>query len=106
MWERAMDHPDASLHAFRVGLSNPADALSTCFSTSYAGIIAFMAVATEGSTAICASSCRRPDRLSTTWTWCCARCSIGDTTSATSADSICPRASACSSFSWPGISGR
>ncbi|MGT2475831.1 LysR family transcriptional regulator [Paraburkholderia terrae] len=44
-----MDHSDASLHAFRVGLPNPADALSTCFSTSYAGIIAFMAVATEGS---------------------------------------------------------
>jgi DNA-binding transcriptional LysR family regulator len=44
-----MDHLDASQHAFRVGLPNPADALSTCFSTSYAGIIAFMAVATEGS---------------------------------------------------------
>ncbi|MEM5429650.1 LysR family transcriptional regulator [Cupriavidus oxalaticus] len=38
-----------SKHGFRVGLSNPADALSTCFSTSYTGIIAFMAVATEGS---------------------------------------------------------
>ena len=44
-----MDQTDASQHAFRVGLPNPADALSTCFSTSYAGIIAFMAVATEGS---------------------------------------------------------
>jgi len=44
-----MDQLDASQHAFRVGLPNPADTLSTCFSTSYAGIIAFMAVATEGS---------------------------------------------------------
>ena len=34
---------------FRVGTPNRADALSSCFSTSYAGIIAFMAVATEGS---------------------------------------------------------
>ncbi len=44
-----MDQTDALQHGFRVGLPNPADALSTCFSTSYAGIIAFMAVATEGS---------------------------------------------------------
>src|SRR5229473_2909012 len=34
---------------FRVASPNSADALSTCFATSYAGIIAFMAVATEGS---------------------------------------------------------
>ncbi|SOZ34605.1 LysR family transcriptional regulator [Cupriavidus neocaledonicus] len=38
-----------SNHGVRVGLNDPAPALSTCFSTSYAGIIAFMAVATEGS---------------------------------------------------------
>ncbi|MBP0624034.1 LysR family transcriptional regulator [Cupriavidus consociatus] len=44
-----MMQSDISKHGFRVGLSNPADALSTCFSTSYTGIIAFMAVATEGS---------------------------------------------------------
>ncbi len=44
-----MDQSDTSQQGFRVGLPNSADALSTCFSTSYAGIIAFMAVATEGS---------------------------------------------------------
>jgi DNA-binding transcriptional LysR family regulator len=44
-----MDQPDTSQRGFRVGLPNNADALSTCFATSYAGIIAFMAVATEGS---------------------------------------------------------
>lgn len=44
-----MDQSDISQRGFRVGLPNPADALSTCFATSYAGIIAFMAVATEGS---------------------------------------------------------
>ena len=44
-----MDQSDTSHRGFRVGLSNSADALSTCFATSYAGIIAFMAVATEGS---------------------------------------------------------
>jgi DNA-binding transcriptional LysR family regulator len=44
-----MDQPDIPQHGFRVGLPNPADALSTCFATSYAGIISFMAVATEGS---------------------------------------------------------
>lgn len=44
-----MDQVDTSRHGFRVGLPNNADALSTCFATSYAGIIAFMAVATEGS---------------------------------------------------------
>ncbi|MCO4865788.1 LysR family transcriptional regulator [Cupriavidus sp. WGlv3] len=38
-----------SKHGLRPGLANPAAALSTCFSTSYTGIIAFMAVATEGS---------------------------------------------------------
>ncbi|BCG01594.1 transcriptional regulator (plasmid) [Paraburkholderia sp. PGU19] len=44
-----MDQPDTSRRAFRVGVSNNADGLSSCLSTSYAGIIAFMAVATEGS---------------------------------------------------------
>ncbi|TAM54751.1 MAG: LysR family transcriptional regulator [Paraburkholderia sp.] len=44
-----MDQSDISQRGFRVGLPNSADALSTCFATSYAGIIAFMAVATEGS---------------------------------------------------------
>lgn len=44
-----MDQSNRSQCGFRVGLPNPADALSTCFATSYAGIIAFMAVATEGS---------------------------------------------------------
>lgn len=44
-----MDQSDTSQRGFRVGLANSADALSTCFATSYAGIIAFMAVATEGS---------------------------------------------------------
>lgn len=44
-----MDQSDISQRGFRVGLPDPADALSTCFATSYAGIIAFMAVATEGS---------------------------------------------------------
>jgi DNA-binding transcriptional LysR family regulator len=44
-----MDRLDTSQHGFRVGLPNRADDLSTCFATSYAGIIAFMAVATEGS---------------------------------------------------------
>lgn len=33
----------------RAGLPNYADSLSNCFATSYGGIIAFMAVATEGS---------------------------------------------------------
>jgi DNA-binding transcriptional LysR family regulator len=44
-----MDQSDTSQRGFRVGSPNNADALSTCFATSYAGIIAFMAVATEGS---------------------------------------------------------
>ena len=44
-----MDQSDTSQRGFRVGLPDNADALSTCFATSYAGIIAFMAVATEGS---------------------------------------------------------
>jgi DNA-binding transcriptional LysR family regulator len=44
-----MDQSDISKRGFRVGLSNPGDALSACFATSYTGIIAFMAVATEGS---------------------------------------------------------
>lgn len=44
-----MDQSDTSQGGFRVGLPTNADALSTCFATSYAGIIAFMAVATEGS---------------------------------------------------------
>lgn len=44
-----MDQPDVSQRAFRVGVPNRTDDLATCFATSYAGIIAFMAVATEGS---------------------------------------------------------
>ena len=44
-----MDQSDITQRGFRVGLSNPADALTTCFATSYAGIIAFMTVANEGS---------------------------------------------------------
>lgn len=44
-----MDHSDTSQSGFRAGSANRADALSNCFATSYAGIIAFMAVATEGS---------------------------------------------------------
>jgi DNA-binding transcriptional LysR family regulator len=44
-----MDQSDTSQRGFRVGLPSSADALSSCFATSYAGIIAFMAVATEGS---------------------------------------------------------
>lgn len=38
-----------SQRGFRAGLPNRVEALSTCFATSYTGIIAFMAVATEGS---------------------------------------------------------
>lgn len=44
-----MDQMNASQCAFRAAVPNHADALSNCFATSYAGIIAFMAVATEGS---------------------------------------------------------
>ncbi|MGO4330990.1 LysR substrate-binding domain-containing protein [Cupriavidus sp. 2TAF22] len=44
-----MDQSDISQRGFRVGLPTPADDLSACFATSYTGIIAFMAVATEGS---------------------------------------------------------
>ena len=44
-----MDQTDTPLRGFRVGLPNRTDDLSNCFATSYAGIIAFMAVATEGS---------------------------------------------------------
>jgi DNA-binding transcriptional LysR family regulator len=44
-----MDQRDTSCRAFRVGVPDNADGLSSCLSTSYAGIIAFMAVATEGS---------------------------------------------------------
>lgn len=44
-----MDEADVQRGGFRIGLSNRADDLSTCFAASYAGIIAFMAVATEGS---------------------------------------------------------
>ncbi|AXL48825.1 LysR family transcriptional regulator [Paraburkholderia caffeinilytica] len=44
-----MDQSDTLQRGLRVGLPSSADALSTCFATSYAGIIAFMAVATEGS---------------------------------------------------------
>ena len=44
-----MDQSDTQRVGFRIGLPNRTDDLSTCFATSYAGIIAFMAVATEGS---------------------------------------------------------
>ncbi|AGW93860.1 MULTISPECIES: LysR family transcriptional regulator [Cupriavidus] len=44
-----MEQSDTSQRGFRVGLPNSADTLSACFATSYTGIIAFMAVATEGS---------------------------------------------------------
>ena len=44
-----MNRSDTSECGFRVGLPNRADGLSTSFATSYAGIMAFMAVASEGS---------------------------------------------------------
>ena len=44
-----MDRQELPERALRVGLPSHADDLSNCFATSYAGIIAFMAVATEGS---------------------------------------------------------
>jgi hypothetical protein len=44
-----MDGLDSSQRAFRAGSPYSADALSTCFATSYSRIISFMAVATEGS---------------------------------------------------------
>ncbi|AZG12425.1 LysR family transcriptional regulator [Cupriavidus pauculus] len=40
---------DAAERSFRLSLPNHADALSTSFAASYAGIMAFMAVASEGS---------------------------------------------------------
>jgi DNA-binding transcriptional LysR family regulator len=44
-----MNHSDTSEHCFRIGLPNRADALSTSIAASYTGIMAFMAVASEGS---------------------------------------------------------
>lgn len=44
-----MDQSEISQRMFSVGAPLRADDLSACFATSYAGIIAFMAVATEGS---------------------------------------------------------
>jgi len=44
-----MNQVELSQRAYRTGLPNRADALSNCLATSYAGILAFMAVATEGS---------------------------------------------------------
>lgn len=44
-----MEHMETSRRGFHVGASDKADGLSTCLSTSYTGIIAFMAVATESS---------------------------------------------------------
>ena len=44
-----MDQTDTSQRGIHAGLPGHADVLSTGFATSYAGIIAFMAVATEGS---------------------------------------------------------
>ena len=41
--------PDPSDRNFRLSLPNRADPLSTSFAASYAGIMAFMAVASEGS---------------------------------------------------------
>lgn len=44
-----MNQSQISPRGFHVGMTNPTDALSACFAASYTGIIAFMAVATEGS---------------------------------------------------------
>ncbi|AGW92757.1 MULTISPECIES: LysR family transcriptional regulator [Cupriavidus] len=44
-----MDQSDTSENGFRLTLPNRADALSTSFAASYAGIMAFMAVASERS---------------------------------------------------------
>ncbi len=44
-----MNEPETAERAFRLSLPNRADALSTSFAASYAGIMAFMAVASEGS---------------------------------------------------------
>ena len=44
-----MDRQEIPQRAFHLSLPSHADDLSNCFATSYAGIIAFMAVATEGS---------------------------------------------------------
>ncbi|MDR3098642.1 MAG: LysR family transcriptional regulator [Paraburkholderia sp.] len=44
-----MNQAETPERAFRLGLPNRADALSTSFAASYAGIMAFMAVASEGS---------------------------------------------------------
>ncbi|CAN7672297.1 LysR family transcriptional regulator [Trinickia sp. LjRoot230] len=44
-----MDQSDISPHGFNVGFPNRVDDLSNVFATSYTGIIAFMAVAAEGS---------------------------------------------------------
>ncbi|RZT36893.1 LysR family transcriptional regulator [Cupriavidus agavae] len=44
-----MNHPDITPRGLCNVQAGRADALSNCFATSYAGIIAFMAVATEGS---------------------------------------------------------
>lgn len=43
-----MNQSDISERGVRIGLSNRADGLSTSFAASYAGIMAFMAVAKEG----------------------------------------------------------
>jgi DNA-binding transcriptional LysR family regulator len=44
-----MNQSDTSEHCFRLDLPNRADALSTSVAASYVGIMAFMAVASEGS---------------------------------------------------------
>ncbi|MFM0238325.1 LysR family transcriptional regulator [Paraburkholderia phytofirmans] len=44
-----MNQSDTSERCFRIGLPNRADALSTSIAASYVGIMAFMAVASEGS---------------------------------------------------------
>jgi len=44
-----MTQLDISQRAFRAGVPNRLDALSNCLAANYAGILAFMAVATEGS---------------------------------------------------------
>ena len=44
-----MDHLDTSQRGFRDGSPYSADALSTCFATSYAGVISFKVAATERS---------------------------------------------------------
>ncbi|KAG8148388.1 LysR family transcriptional regulator [Burkholderia catarinensis] len=52
-----MNQPEKSEHGVRLGLPNHAEALSASFAASYAGILAFVAVASEG------SFCKAAERL-------------------------------------------